>query len=464
MSPKTVLIVDDRKSTLKVISAILKDEGYTVLQATSGSGGLKIFRQHKEIDAVLSDLKMSGMDGLDLYRQIKTIRTPPPFVIMTAYGTVQSAVQALKEGVANYLIKPLNYEELVIVLDKAVHEYAVSMELKALKKEMRQEEAFHGVIGTDPKMMAIFDRVRTVGATDASVLIYGETGTGKELLAKALHLESSRQKSEMVCINSAALSESLLEAELFGYVKGAFTGALSNRKGRLEMAHQGTLFLDEIGHMSLGLQAKLLRFLQEMAFEPVGGTASRTVDVRIIAATNLDLQEEIKAGRFLNDLLYRIEVVPIRVPALRERQDDIYLMADHFMRQFARQYNKPVQKIDSQAMQILSDYSWPGNVRELKNSIARAVILSKSASISAEDLPQKILSESGLVNEPGGISIIQKLPQEGITLRQMERELIQKTLQIHNGNKSLSAQCLGISRKTLYEKIERYGIRTVFYG
>jgi DNA-binding NtrC family response regulator len=457
---KTILIVDDRKSTLKVISAILKDEGYHVLQAGSAFEALDIFQHHYEIDVVLSDLKMPGMDGLDLYRQMKKIRTPLPFVIMTAHGTVPSAVQALKEGAANYLIKPLNYDELSIVLDKTVREYAVSMELKALKKEMGRERAFHGMIGADPKITDLFDQVRTVGATDASVLIYGETGTGKELLAKALHMESPRRKEAMVCINSAALSESLLEAELFGYVKGAFTGAQANRKGRLEIAHKGTLFLDEIGHMSLGLQTKLLRFLQEMTFEPVGGSTSSSVDVRIIAATNLDLQAEIRAGRFLGDLLYRIEVVPLRLPALRDRKDDIYLLVDHFMRQFSRQYNKSITKIDPQALHVISDYDWPGNVRELKNCVARSVILSKSATITVEDLPQKITAASGLATVDCNEALFPNLPEQGITLRRMERELIRLTLTKNQGNKSLTAQSLGISRKTLYEKIERYGIDT----
>lgn len=457
-SEKTILIVDDRKSTLKVISAILKDEGYHVLQAGSGSEALDIFHRHKEIDVVLSDLKMPAMNGLNLFREMKKFRAPLPFIIMTAHGTVQSAVQALKEGATNYLIKPLNYDELSIVLDKAVREYALSMELKALKKEMGREQAFHGMIGSDPKITDLFDRVRTVGATDASVLIYGETGTGKELLARALHQESPRRKKEMVCINSAALSESLLEAELFGYVKGAFTGAQADRKGRLEMAHQGTLFLDEIGHMSLGLQSKLLRFLQEMTFEPVGGSTSSSVDVRIIAATNLDLQAEIRAGRFLNDLLYRIEVIPLRLPALRERKEDIYLLVEHFMRQFARQYNKSVTEIDPQALQVISDYGWPGNVRELKNCIARSVILSKSDRLTVADLPQKITAAAGLEASQPDDNLIPRLPEQGVTLRRMERELIRMTLAKNRGNKSLTAQSLGISRKTLYEKIDRYGI------
>ena len=457
VTTKTVLIVDDRASTLKVIRAILEDEGYTVFQATSSEEALQIFHKNDGIEVVLSDMKLPGKDGLELYRLMSGIGNPPPFVIMTAHGTVKSAVQALKEGVTHYLIKPLDYEELIIVLDKAVRDYAQARELIALKAQVKAENTFHGIIGADSRMKHIFDMVRTVGATDASVLIYGETGTGKELLAKALHQESPRRKSAMVCINSAALTESLLEAEMFGYVKGAFTGAISDRKGRIELANQGTLFLDEIGHMSLGLQSKLLRFLQEMAFEPVGGTTSRNVDVRIIAATNLDLHAEIKAGRFLNDLLYRIEVVPIRVPALRERRNDICLLVDHFIRVFARQYNKSVQKVEPKAMQILIDYNWPGNVRELKNSVARAMILSKSTSITVEDLPSKILAESGLAEQNAGTLIIQGLPGSGVTLRQMETELIQKTLEKHQGNKSLAAQSLGISRKTLYEKIDRYG-------
>lgn len=457
---KTVLVVDDSKSTLKVIDAILKDEGFTVLTAGSGGEALDIFRRLKGggIAAVLSDLKMPKMDGIQLFQQIAKFPTPPPFVIMTAHGTVQSAVQALKEGVANYLIKPLNYEELVVVLNRAVQEYSLHMELEALKQHIGRENNFHGIIGSDPKMLDIFDQVQTVGATDASVMIYGETGTGKELLARALHEESSRREEKLVCINSAALSESLLEAELFGYVKGAFTGALSDRKGRLEAAHRGTLFLDEIGHMSLGLQSKLLRFFQEMSFEPVGGNTSRSVDVRIIAATNLDLQAEIKAGRFLNDLLYRIEVVPLRLPALRERREDIYLLVDHFMQQFAVQYKKQIQQVSPEAMQALVDYAWPGNVRELKNVIARAVILSKGTSIRLEDLPRQFSETNRDKAEVGDVPLFQHIPEQGITLRQAECELIRKTLEKYNGNKSLTAESLGISRKTLYEKIERYRI------
>jgi transcriptional regulator with PAS, ATPase and Fis domain len=306
-------------------------------------------------------------------------------------------------------------------------------------------------------MKEIFEMVMTVGPTDASILIHGETGTGKELLARAIHAESRRQGENLVCINSAALTESLLEAELFGYVKGAFTGASANRKGRLETADRGTLFLDEIGHMSLRLQSKLLRFVQEMIFEPVGSTDSRSVDVRFLAATNLDLQEEIKAGRFLSDLLYRIEVISIRVPPLRERTEDIPLLVEHFLRQYADRYQKRVTAVSSAAMNVLVHYSWPGNIRELKNCMARAVILSKEATLQPEDFPDKALREEPTETKPQGLRSLE-LPENGIRLRDMEIELVRKTLLKCKGNKSLAAQSLGISRKALYEKMERYGI------
>lgn len=458
MKDKTIMVVEDRGNTLKVISAILEDEGYHVLKATNGRQALAHFNTHENILAVLSDLKMPEMDGLALFRQMQAGRRPPPFIIMTAYGTVKSAVQALKEGVTNYLIKPLDYEELIIVLEKAIHDHSLSQELKALKASIDSPEAFHEMIGADKKMKEIFERVRMVGPTDASVLIYGETGTGKELLARSIHLESRRHDRPMVCINSAALSESLLEAELFGYVKGAFTGALGDRQGRLETAHQSTLFLDEIGHMSLQLQAKLLRFLQEMSFEPVGGNVTKSVDVRVIAATNLNLQDRIREGKFLSDLLYRLEVVPMRLPPLRARNGDICLITDYFVRRMARQYEKPIEGIAPEALKMLSAYSWPGNIRQLKNVIARSVILSRGTLLIVEDLPQDIVGEVTRQEQSGRVCLIGNLPPQGVTLRDMEIDLIRRTIAHCEGNKSLAARQLGISRKTLYEKIQRYEI------
>ncbi|MCF8062147.1 MAG: sigma-54 dependent transcriptional regulator [Deltaproteobacteria bacterium] len=458
MSAKTILLVDDQKNTLKVLSAILKDEGYEILQAGRGSEALGLFEQREDVDLVLSDLKLPGMDGIALFHRMREKREMPPFIIMTAYGTVKSAVQAMRDGVTNYLIKPLDFEELVIVVEKAIREFETSRKLSTLQQAVREENAFHGIIGASRQMRDIFDMVRTVGGTDASVMIYGETGTGKELLARALHLESPRRDEALVCINSAALTESLLEAELFGYVKGAFTGAVTEKKGRLEAANKGTLFLDEIGHMSRRLQSKLLRFLQEKRVEPVGGVESRQMDVRIIAATNLDLRAMIEDGRFLRDLLYRIEVISIRVPPLRERQDDIPLLTDHYIRHYGRQYDRPVTGITPDAMAFLLENSWKGNVRELKNCIARAVILSKGGLLTLEDLPESVRTDGSAEREREEGALIGDLPETGVTLKNMEAELIRATLRKCAGNKSMAAKQLGISRKSLYEKMERYGI------
>lgn len=456
---KKILIIDDRANTLKVLEAILNDEGYNVIKANNGMEALSLLEEIGDIDAVLSDLKMPGMDGLELFRRMKKAQLDLPFIIMTAHGTVESAVKAMKEGITNYLIKPLNFEELAIVLERAIREKRISSELANLRKEVREKESAKKIIGKHPKMDEVFERIRAVAPIDAPVLIYGETGTGKEMIAKSIHSLSTRYDQPMICINSAALSETLLEDELFGHVKGAFTGAASYKKGRLESAHGGSLFLDEIGFMSLGFQTKLLRFLQDGTFDPVGGVEMKHVNVRTIAATNKNLDEEITAGRFLKDLLYRIEVISINLPPLRERGDDIFLLVDHFIRKFSSEYQKSVVGIDDEAMGLLQKYKWPGNIRELENCMARAVILAKHDKINAVDLSGKIriASQNLRIKKNGGY--INDLPEGGIKLKALERELIQKTLKKCDGNKSLTSDFLGISRKTLYEKIERFDIK-----
>jgi len=455
---KNILIVDDKLNTLKVVGAILQDEGYQVFKAQSAKEALRIFEDQGGMDAVLADLKMPGEDGLALFKKMRAIDKSAPFVIMTAHGTIESAVQAMKEGVTNYLIKPLNYEELGVVLERAIKEREISQELAELRQEVKNTYSFQNIIGSSQKMRDIFQMLRTVAPTDAPVLIQGETGTGKELLARAIHSLSRRHDRNMVCINSAALAESLLEAELFGYVKGAFTGAVANKKGRLEMADGGTLFLDEIGHTSVKLQSKLLRFLQEGAFEPVGSVETQKVNVRVITATNRNLQKEIKEGNFLSDLFYRIEVISINLPPLRERMEDIPRLVHHFIKQYAKQYDNVIDDMDPSAIQTLLRYPWPGNVRELENCIARAVILCKDRRISVSELPERIraLAEpSESFHEEG---FIREIPDKGLKVKEMERELIQKTLKKCEGNKTLTAELLGISRKALYEKLERYGI------
>ena len=455
---KRILIVDDNANTVKVIGAILEDEGYEIHKAGSAEQALGIFKEKSDIDAILADLKMQGKDGLWLYRQARGIERNVPFVIMTAHGSIESAVQAMKDGVTNYLIKPLNYEELSVVLERALRERRITRELADLRRKVKEGESFQNIIGISKVMRNVFETLKTVAPTDASILIQGETGTGKELLAKAIHSLSKRQDRNMLSINSAALTETLLEAELFGYVKGAFTGAVADKKGRLEFSDGGTLFLDEIAHMSLKLQSKLLRFLQDGAFEPVGSVETRKVDVRVISASNRNLQDEISAGRFLNDLFYRLDVISITMPPLRERRDDIPLLADHFARRYARQYEKSVNGIQSPALEALMRHSWPGNVRELENCLARAVILTKENEVTLDDLPEKIRACVGLVSPTRGRCIIGDIPEKGLKIKEMEQELIEKTLLKCSGNKSLTANFLGISRKALYEKIDRYGI------
>lgn len=453
---KTILIVDDKKNTLKVLRAILTDEGYTVLDAANANQALEIIANEEQIDAILSDLKMPGMDGLDFFQNLQDMKIRTPFIIMTAHGSIQSAVKAMKQGIANYLIKPLNYEELGIVLDRAIRENELSNELDDLRREVRGKYASKNIIGTHPSMMKIFEMLETVAPTNAPVLIYGETGTGKELLAKAMHSSSLRHNRPMVCINSAALPDDLLEAELFGYKKGAFTGAYSSKKGRLEAADGGTLFLDEIGHMSLNLQTKLLRFLQEGTFDPVGGISTKYVDVRVIAATNKDLEEEIKAKRFLSDLLYRIEVFTLTLPPLRKRGDDLQLLVKRFIDKYSAEYQKTIKGVQPAVIDVLGQYSWPGNIRELENCIARCVILAKEDLIKLEDLPTKIYNKKTPVNLPNSQVFFQNLPERGITVKEMEGQLIQQTLIKCKGNKSQAAKMLGLGRKTLYEKIALY--------
>lgn len=453
---KTILIVDDQKNTLKVLRAILIDEGYIVLEADNASKAIETIANEEQVDAILSDLKMPGMDGLDLFQNLQKMNIRIPFIIMTAHGSIQSAVEAMKKGVTNYLIKPLNYEELSIVLDRAIRENEISNELDDLRREVRNKYASKNIIGNHPSMLKIFEMLETVAPTNAPVLIYGDTGTGKELLAKAIHSSSQRHNRPMVCINSAALPDDLLEAELFGYKKGAFTGAFASKKGRLESADGGTLFLDEIGHMSLSLQTKLLRFLQEGTFDPVGGVSTKHVDVRVIAATNKDLEEEINAKRFLSDLLYRIEVFTLTLPPLRDRGDDLQLLVNRFIDKYSAEYDKNIKGVQPEVIDVLNQYSWPGNIRELENCIARCVILAKEDLIRLEDLPTKVYNQKAAAAYPNNQNIFHNLPERGFTVKEMERQLIQQTLVKSNGNKSQAAKMLGLSRKTLYEKIASY--------
>jgi DNA-binding NtrC family response regulator len=417
---------------------------------------IELFREHLNFDIVLSDLKMPGMDGLALYRSLKRLDEHLLLVIMTAHGSIESSVAAMKEGVYDYVTKPLIMDELLVTLNKATRDREREAELMALRDAVAQRYGFHNIIGQSPQMTEAFGIIKSVAPTEATVLITGETGTGKELFTKAIHYNSTRREAPLVCIDCGALSESLLETELFGYVKGAFTGADTNRVGRLEAAHRGTLFLDEVGQMSMGLQAKLLRFLQERTFEPVGSITPRSVNVRVIAATNRDLRQEAEQQRFLPDLFYRLQVIQIAIPPLRRRMGDIPLLIEYFLKKTSAEHKKPLLQISNDAMDALVAYPWPGNVRELSNTISRMVILCQTDAIDLEDLPSNI--REAYHSDESGPRFFKRLPSKGVTIREAEIELIEQSLVYFGGNRSLTAKALGISRKSLYERIQRYGL------
>jgi len=455
MTGKRLLVVDDSASSLRALRQVLGSEGYEVITASRAQEAISLFQAGPAFDAILADLKMPGMDGLQLFRQLLTLDPMVQFIIMTAHGTIESSVEAMKEGVYDYLVKPLNTDELSLILGKAIRERLQRVELTSLRAEVAGRYGFHNIVGQSLPLRNLFDMVKAVAPTDATILMTGETGTGKELLAKAIHFISSRGQGPLVSINCAALSESLLESELFGHVKGAFTGAVSNRIGRLEAAEQGTLFLDEISQMSPALQAKLLRFLQERTFEPVGSTTTRTVNTRIIAASNRDMEKEVNDQRFLPDLYYRLQVIQLTIPPLRERKEDIPLLAVHFLEEAATEHKRPIREIGNEVIEALKTYSWPGNVRELKNLIDRLMILGKEPQVNMNELPPQIFEQSSLAKSQSN-GLLMELPTEGVTLQEVQIELICKTLQLYDNNRTFAAKALGISRKSLWERIERF--------
>ncbi len=400
----TILVVDDEPNYLIILAEILRDEGFEVFTAENGEKALEIVRT-TDLDLVLTDMQMPVMGGMELLRQVKSINNNLPVIMLTAYGEVEKAVAAMRDGAFNYLTKPFKNDELIANIKKAVEHYSLLRENIRLRHEVKKRSSFAEMIGKNKQMQMLFSMIEKVAPTPASVLITGESGTGKELVARAIHNYSPRDKEPFISVNCAALPDSLLESELFGHEKGAFTGAIALRKGRFEMADRGTLFLDEIGEMALPLQAKLLRILQEKTFQRVGGTHEQKVDVRIVAATNKDLKEEVEAGRFREDLYYRLNVLHLHLPPLRERPDDIPLLVEHFVGKFARQLNKPDLKVSPAALRFLTTLSWEGNVRELENTIERASILCINSTINPEDVQpeggtEKVASKLPLRSNP----------------------------------------------------------------
>jgi DNA-binding NtrC family response regulator len=449
----TILIVDDARSTLRALEVILKREGYTVLTATSGEEGLTCIEQ-QEVDLLLCDVKMPKMDGLTVLRQVKEQDAGLAVVMMSGHGDISTAVSAMKEGAFDYLVKPFGEEEVLRVVQKALAMRALVVENLLLKRQVRAQLARAHVIGSSPAWKRVYEMVQQVAPSQATVLLTGESGTGKELIAGLLHRLSPRAERPFVVLNAAAMPATLLEAELFGYEKGAFTGALQRKPGHFELADGGTLFLDEIGDMPFEVQAKLLRVLQDGTFKRLGGVATMRVNVRVVAATNKDLTKEVAAERFRQDLYYRLNVITILLPPLRERLQDVPLLAAHFLQKYAQENHRDITAIQQDAIAQLMAYDWRGNVRELENVIERAVVLAKGSTITLADLYLEESQEKAPLNSDEYFV----LPAKS-TMAQIEREAIIQALRHTEGNREATARLLNIGPATLYRKFKEYQIQ-----
>jgi two-component system response regulator PilR (NtrC family) len=448
MASHTILVVEDEELMRSILRRLLEGSGYEVVTADSAEAALAAFGEN-EISATITDIKMSGMDGLQLLDRIKGIDEDALVVIMTAYSSVDSAVAALRKGAYDYVTKPFVNEDLLQTVKNAIQQRDLFHENRALRRELSKQYSFSEIIGNSESLQKIFSLVQKVAATNANVLIQGESGTGKELVARSIHLNSNRSSQPFLAVNCGALPESLLESELFGHTKGAFTGAVADSKGLFRAASGGTLFLDEIGEMPVGLQVKLLRALQEHEVTPVGSATAVKFDARIIAATNKNLEEEVEANRFRQDLFYRLNVIEVGVPPLRDRIEDIPLLAKHFVAKSARSQNSTEKPIAREAMAALANYEWPGNVRELENAIERAFILSGDE-IDVDSLPQKVRNSAA--------KSFRTRDDEGFrpTLEELERRYLIEVLGSVGEDKAKAANILGIDLSTLYRKLKRY--------
>lgn len=457
----TILIVDDEPNYLIVLSELLKEEGFETLTAQRGEDGLRIVEE-TDLDLVITDMRMPGMDGVELLRAIKSYNPNLPVIMITAFGEVEKAVIAMKAGAYNYLVKPFNNEELLVNIRKAIEHYSLLRENLRLRDEAKIRYGFSSIVGKNTRMQEIYRLIEKVAPTPASVLITGESGTGKELVARAIHVNSPREKGPFISVNCAALPETLLESELFGHERGAFTGATALRKGRFELADTGTLFLDEIGDIPLSLQSKLLRVLQERSFERVGGDRSIKVDVRIITATNRELKNEVDEGRFREDLYYRLNVLHIHIPPLRERSDDIPMLTEHFINKFAEMLNKPDLKISGEALRYLVGLPWEGNVRELENTIERAAILCSGSLIKTEDVhPDTVSSRETPYWSPDGdfekfLPTNLPLPE---VLSGVEEQMVKRALKDADYVQARAAEALGITKSLLQYKMKKYNLQ-----
>jgi len=455
MARKKILIVDDEESMRHMLTNMLEGE-YEVKASADGKQALEDMSRDT-FDFILCDIKMPGMDGMAVLEEMKRRRIFGSLIMMSAYGTTETALEAVKKGAYDYINKPFKSDELILTLKKAEERERLLRENILLKKELEKEFVFENIIGKNTKMLQIFETMKKIADVKSTVLITGESGTGKEIVAKALHFNSSRRDEPFIPVNCGAIPETLLESELFGYVKGAFTGATASRKGLFEEADRGTIFLDEIGELPLMLQVKLLRVLQEGEVRRVGETRAIRVDVRLIAASIKDLDKETKEGRFRDDLFYRLNVMTIHLPPLRERKDDIPILVDHFLRKYSQKLQKSIDRMEPEVMRLLMNYEWPGNVRELENIIERAIVLAESSTLNTEDIPEEL----ALGPARSRISI-PFLGETDLSIKKVERkveeELIRRALMRTGGNKTQAAKLLEISHRALLYKIKEYGI------
>ncbi len=441
-----ILVVDDDLEMCGLLSDVLKGEGFSVLTVSDSMDASRVLKK-EEFDAIITDLKMKGLQGLDLLEEAKRVASLTPVIIITAFGTIDSAIKAIKMGAYDYITKPFQMDEMVLTVKKALENRLLKKEVVRLKKEIESRYHFHQLIGKSPSMQKIYDLIERISDSSNNVLITGESGTGKELVAKAIHYNGIRKEGPFMAVNCAAIPETLLESELFGYKRGAFTDAKTDKKGLIFEATAGTLFLDEITEMPPTLQAKLLRVIEEREVRPLGDTNSYPIDVRILSASNRGIKDLIHQGRFREDLYYRLKVIDVELPPLRSRREDIPLLVQHFIDRLGKEPKKKISGVSEDCLKILINYSWPGNVRELENIVQRAMTLCQHEVILPEDLPTAILQE---VEE----NPIQKGLREGYTLDQLEKEYIKRVLIEVGGNKSRAAEKLGLDRKTLYRKLE----------
>jgi two-component system NtrC family response regulator len=451
---ETVLIVDDEKNYLVVLEALLGQEGYEIITADKASDALRLVRD-ADLDLVITDMKMPGMNGMELLEKCKMIKPELPVIMMTAYGTIELAVDAMKKNAYDYITKPFQNEELKLTIKKALKHYRLIKENLFLSEALSDRFRHGNMIGKSKPMLRVYEIIDKVAQSKASVLITGPSGTGKELIAKAIHYSGPRRHRPFISINCGALTETLLESELFGHEKGAFTGAIAMKKGRFELADEGTLFLDEVGEMPPSLQVKLLRVLQEMEFERVGGTKTIRVDVRVLSASNRNLKDDVAEGVFREDLFYRLNVIHIEVPALRERADDIPLLVRHFIGKYRDDGGEGKVELSPEVWKLLYSYSWPGNVRELENVIERAVVLNSGGIITPQDLPEEIVGAETELDVDRFIPPNVSLPE---ALENIEEKLIRRALSQCNNVQSHAAMSLGITKSLIQHKMKKYNI------